>query len=112
MATITVTIPDGKWGTISRIAAREGLDVASWVEDFVAQQTRIVLETARQELEMGEMEFLAHLEQLDTSGKAHQQAVMDAFIDEIMATFDFDGLLAMHDRVFEPINSRRSSSGS
>jgi hypothetical protein len=49
---------------------------------------------------MDEAEFLVHLEQLDTSGKAHQQAVMDAFIDEIMATFDFDGLLAMHERSF------------
>jgi hypothetical protein len=100
MATITVAIPDGKWDTITRIAAREGLDVASWVEEFVAQQTRIVLETARQELEMDEAEFIDHLEQLDTSGKAHQQAVMVAFIDEIMATFDFDGLLAMHERTF------------
>ncbi len=98
MATITVTIPDHKWDTISRIAALEGLGVAAWVEEFVAQQTCIMLETVRQELGMDERQFLSCLEHLDARGKEPHQAIMDSLIGEIMATFDFDCLLAMHER--------------
>jgi hypothetical protein len=85
---------------IARIAALEGMGVAAWVEDFVAQQVRIVLETARQEMNMNDIEFGAWLGSLDASTKERHQVVMDAYIAELMATYDFDGLFASHDRSF------------
>ena len=79
MATLTVAVPDGKWDVISRIAALEGMGVAAWLDDFLAQQIRIVLETARQELGMGDDEFASYLDRREPGEKAHQQAVLDAF---------------------------------
>ncbi len=100
MTCVTVAVPDGKWDVIGRIAALEGMGVAAWVEDFVAQQMCIVLETARQEAGMDETEFGAWLGSLDAPDKTRHQAVVDAYIAELVATYDFDGLLAMHERVF------------
>ncbi len=100
IAAVRIPVPDDKWDVIGRIAALEGMDVAVWVEDFVVQQMRIVLETAKQEVEMDETEFGAWLGSLDVPSKARHQAVRDAYIAELMATYDFDGLLAMHERSF------------
>ncbi len=100
MTCVSIAVPDGKWDAIARIAALEGLGVAAWVEDFVVQQMCIVLETARQEAGKDEAEFGAWLGSLDAPAKAREQAVVDAYIAELMATYDFDGLLAMHERVF------------
>ena len=100
MATLTVAVPTTKWDVISRIAALEGMGVAAWMDDFLAQQIRIVLETARQTIGMDEGEFSSYLDQQGTAEKDHRQAVLDAFVEEIMASYDFDGLPAMHERTF------------
>ena len=47
MATLTVAVPTGKWDVISRIAALEGMGVAAWLDNFISQQIRTLLETAR-----------------------------------------------------------------
>ncbi len=98
MAVVRIPVPDDKWDVIARIAALEGMGLAAWVEDFVAQQVRIVLETARQELDMNEGEFSSYIEGLDAGKKERQQAILDDFVAGIMATYDFAGLLAMHER--------------
>ncbi len=39
---------------------------------------------------------------LDMPAKERQQTVVDEYVADLMATYDFDGLLAMHDRTFRP----------
>ncbi|NMC04108.1 MAG: hypothetical protein GYA24_02790 [Candidatus Lokiarchaeota archaeon] len=100
MASLTVAVPDSKWAVIARIAACERMAIGAWMDDFIAQQIRIALETARRVLDMQDGEFQAQVDGQEPGENANDQAILDAFVEDLWATYDFDGLLAMHERPF------------
>ncbi len=69
-----------------------------WVEGFVVQFVRIVLETVRQELERDSDELASYMQGIDAGTKDRQQTTLDEHVAGIIATHDTGGPLAMHGR--------------